>query len=156
LGRGPRVCAPAVEGDRRGRHHFAIDRIAGLIATLPGGPLSPRLARAALSDRFDEGIDPEGADTLKLLSSEVVTNCVKHAGAEAGVPIELRAWMLTGCIHVEVSTAARPFRHTEEGRGLCLVAGLSRSWGVVDNGRNTVWFKVAVSGEPGQATGDPR
>jgi anti-sigma regulatory factor (Ser/Thr protein kinase) len=127
-----------------------------LTTTLPGGPLSPRLARAALADRFAEGIDPEGASTLKLLSSEVVTNCVEHAGAADGVPIELRAWMLSGCIHVEVSTAARPFRHVEDGRGLSLVAELSRSWGVVDNGRNTVWFKVTVSGAPGQAAGDPR
>ena len=124
-----------------------------LITTLPGGPASPHLARTVLADRFAEGLDPESADTLKLLSSEVVTNCVKHAGADTGVPIELRAWMLSGCIHVEVSTASRPFRHVaeqppasaEDGRGLFLVSVLSRSWGVVDNGRNTVWFKVGVS-----------
>jgi anti-sigma regulatory factor (Ser/Thr protein kinase) len=124
-----------------------------LITTLPGGPSSPALARAALTDRFGDGIDDDCAATLQLLSSEVVTNCVKHAGAGAGVPIELRAWMLSGCIHVEVSTASPPFRHVPtppamssvDGRGLFLVAEMSRSWGIVDNGRNTVWFKVAVN-----------
>jgi anti-sigma regulatory factor (Ser/Thr protein kinase) len=134
-----------------------------LITTLPGGPSSPHLARTALAERFEEGIDAECADTLKLLSSEVVTNCVKHAGAATGVPIELRAWMLSGCIHVEVSTAARPFHHIAQrpsgeeggGNGLLLVSELSRSWGVVDNGRNTVWFKVGVSGESRQAGGVP-
>jgi anti-sigma regulatory factor (Ser/Thr protein kinase) len=123
-----------------------------LTTTLPGGPAAPGLARAALADRFAGGIDAEAEATLKLLSSEVVTNCVKHAGAGDGTPIELRAWMLSGCIHVEVSTAARPFNRAaaappsggESGRGLQIVRELSRSWGVVDNGRNTVWFKVAV------------
>jgi anti-sigma regulatory factor (Ser/Thr protein kinase) len=128
--------------------------MSNLTTTLPGGPAAPGLARAALAERFADGIDPACADTLRLLSSEVVTNCVKHAGAGTGTPIELRAWMLSGCIHVEVSTEARPFRHApdgpvrgEHGRGLFLVGELSRSWGIVDNGRNTVWFKVAVSGE---------
>ena len=114
-----------------------------LITTLPGGPSSPALARAALADRFAERVDPDCAHTLKLLSSEVVTNCVQHARAETGVPIELRAWMLTGAVHVEVSTDSAPFRPVL-GHGLYLVDELSRSWGVVDNGRNTVWFKVAV------------
>jgi anti-sigma regulatory factor (Ser/Thr protein kinase) len=114
-----------------------------LITTLPGGPLAPGLARAALADRFADGVQPNCAETLKLLSSEVVTNCVQHARADAGVPIELRAWRLTGCVHVEVSTDSPPFRPVPR-RGLSLVDKLSRSWGVVDNGRNTVWFKVAV------------
>src|SRR4051794_29287656 len=113
------------------------------MTTLPGGPDAPALARAALADRFGDGVDPDCAARLKLLSSEVVTNCVQHAPADAGVPIELRAWMLSGCVHVEVSTSSPSFRPTP-GRGLSLVHELSRSWGVVDNGRNTVWFKVAV------------
>jgi hypothetical protein len=114
-----------------------------LITTLPGGPCSPGLARAALAEHFGDGVDEEAAAKLGLLSSEVVTNCVQHARAEAGVPIELRAWRLTSCVHVEVSTDSPPFRPIPR-RGLSLVAKLSRSWGVVDNGRNTVWFKVAV------------
>jgi hypothetical protein len=114
-----------------------------LITTLPGGPSAPGLARAALADRFGDGVGRECAATLELLSSEVVTNCVQHTRAATGVPIDLRAWMLSGCVHVEVSTASPPFRPAH-GRGLSLVDELSRSWGVVDNGRNTVWFKVAV------------
>jgi hypothetical protein len=114
-----------------------------LITTLPGGPSSPGLARAALADRFGEGVGPVCAARLGLLSSEVVTNCVQHARADTGVPIELRAWKLSGCVHVEVSTDSPSFRPVR-GRGLALVDELSRSWGVVDNGRNTVWFKVAV------------
>jgi anti-sigma regulatory factor (Ser/Thr protein kinase) len=115
-----------------------------LITTLPGGPSSPGLARAALADRFGDGVGPDCAAKLGLLSSEVVTNCVQHAEAAPGVPIELRAWMLSGSVHVEVSTDSPPFRALGRGRGLSLVDELSRSWGVVDNGRNTVWFKVAV------------
>ena len=123
----------------------------GLTTTVPGGVEAPRIARARLAQHFDEGLDPASSDTLKLLSSEVVTNCVRHAGASAGVAIELRAWHLSGCIHVEVSTATRPFvargtsaAPTPRGNGLRLVRELARSWGVVDNGRNTVWFKVDV------------
>src|SRR3954463_1887236 len=84
------------------------------MTTLPGGPDAPALARAALADRFGDGVDPDAAATLKLLSSEVVTNCVQHARADAGAPIELRAWMLSGCVHVEVSTDSPPFRRASD------------------------------------------
>src|SRR5215212_8293368 len=108
---GTRTCAAL----RRGVGGLGGDWMSNLTTTLPGGPAAPGMARAALAERFADGIDPACADTLKLLSSEVVTNCVEHAGADASKPIELRAWMLSGCIHVEVSTDARPFRYVREG-----------------------------------------
>ncbi|MEA2426819.1 MAG: hypothetical protein QOF37_447 [Thermoleophilaceae bacterium] len=125
-----------------------------LRTTLPGGAPSSWIARAALADHFGDDLEDESLATLKLLSSEVVNNCVQHAGAGAGVLIEMRAWALSGCVHVEISTAAPPFRRanvpprrgTDCGRGLHLVEQLSRSWGIVDHGRNTVWFKVDLAG----------
>ena len=124
-----------------------------LHTTLPGGAPAPGLARAALADHFGDGLQGDCLATLKLLSSEVVNNCVQHAGAGTGALIEVRAWALSGCVHVEISTAPRSSSRThfarrpgDHGRGLHLVDELSRSWGIVDNGRNTVWFKVDVAG----------
>jgi anti-sigma regulatory factor (Ser/Thr protein kinase) len=123
-----------------------------LLTTLPGGPPSPGLARAALVDHFGETLADDALETLKLLCSEVVTNCVQHAGASTGVLIEMRVWELSGAVHVEVSTATRSFRHRSgeprpgPGHGLRIVEALARSWGIVENGRNTVWFKVDTAG----------
>jgi DNA-binding NarL/FixJ family response regulator len=86
-------------------------------------------------------------DTVTLLTSELVTNAVVHAGTEVDVVVRL-----TGAIaRVEVTDRSElsPMpRHSsiedDSGRGLGLVQALARRWGTTrqPGGGKTVWFEV--------------
>jgi anti-sigma regulatory factor (Ser/Thr protein kinase) len=86
--------------------------------------------------------------TLSQLLTEVVTNAVLHADTRFRVRLERGAH--TDALRCEVTdtSAVRPRRrqHSHEattGRGLQMVADLSRRWGVVSvDGGKTVWFEV--------------
>jgi anti-sigma regulatory factor (Ser/Thr protein kinase) len=92
----------------------------------------------------------------QLAVSELVTNAVVHAGSSLTVRLRVGGW-----VRLEVSDAdprpvdpppmAEPDR--ESGRGLRLVANVSRAWGVERDPRGkTVWCEL----EPhGTANGHP-
>ena len=87
-------------------------------------------------------------ETVTLLTSELVTNAVVHAGSEVDVVVRL-----TGAVaRVEVtdrSDLVPAPRHSgvedDSGRGLALVQALARCWGTSrqPGGGKTVWFEVA-------------
>ena len=101
--------------------------------------------------RFLEGALP-GTDrdtlyTAQLLTSELVTNAVLHAGTG----IEVRAWETNGSVHVRVfdEMATRlPIPHEQApdagtGRGLHMVEHLSAACGIeVSPAGKTVWFEL--------------
>jgi DNA-binding NarL/FixJ family response regulator len=86
-------------------------------------------------------------DTVTLLTSELVTNAVVHAGTDVDVVVRL-----TGAIaRVEVTdrselslTPRRSGLEDDSGRGLELVQALARRWGTTrqPGGGKTVWFEV--------------
>ena len=85
--------------------------------------------------------------SLLLLTSEVVTNAVVHAGTA----INVRAVVAADHVRVEVGDAearvpvprARSVEATS-GRGLLLVEALSRSWGTERRADGkVVWFELA-------------
>jgi two-component sensor histidine kinase len=132
-------------------------RTSGLVAcpvfstTLRGGPHAPSEARHAIVDHLDDTLHPGALETLKLLFSEAVTNCVKHARVGTEGRIDLAVSRLTSGVRAEVSTAAPAFRASpspaagladEGGRGLQIVDLLSQRWGV-GSSSNTLWFEVA-------------
>jgi DNA-binding NarL/FixJ family response regulator len=94
-------------------------------------------------------------DTVALLTSELVTNAVVHAGSDVDVVVRL-----TGAIaRVEVtdrSELAPAPRHSsvedDSGRGLALVQALARRWGTSrqPGWGKTVWFEVPRRAEEGQ------
>jgi DNA-binding NarL/FixJ family response regulator len=87
-------------------------------------------------------------ETVTLLTSELVTNAILHAGSEVDVVVRL-----TGeAARVEVTDrsdappAPRPAADSDNsGRGLALVEALARRWGTrrIVGGGKTVWFEVA-------------
>jgi anti-sigma regulatory factor (Ser/Thr protein kinase) len=93
------------------------------------------------------GVSPASLDVALLLTSELVTNAVRHGAG----PVRLRlAWDDRG-VRVEVadSSLERPIlrpidREAPNGRGLLLVDAMSSGWGVetADDGK-TVWFDLA-------------
>lgn len=114
---------------------------------LEADPASPAMARAFLVDQLTEWGCHHLLEVGALLVSELVTNVVLHAGTPMRLSIELGP---AASLRVEVSDGAaeRPLRPrlpgtSTEGRGLALVAALSRRWGVeAREGGKTVWVEL--------------
>ena len=111
-----------------------------VMLTLSPQPESARRARRALSER---GLDPDLEHTVGLLTTEILSNAIKHAGGHG--PIRVAASMAPGYARVEVldeGPGFDPEADTNRGLGLRLVDKLASSWGV-ERGRGTlVWFEV--------------
>jgi GAF domain-containing protein len=112
-------------------HTRAID--AGDVAAwvLPEDPRAAGQAREHVRDQLDAwGLD-ELAFTTELLASELVGNAIRHARGPVRLRL-LRSRSLT-CEVYDGSLSTPRIRHTgytdEGGRGLQLVAALSRRWG---------------------------
>lgn len=137
----PGVPAPGCALNRR--LHLALEA-ADLVAV---GAVRHRL-RAALGHW---GV-PELADTAELLTSELVTNALRHTGRGAVFDA-----VLTGDqrlrIEVQDGEAGLPGRRRDpdaeyatSGRGLMLVEALADSWGVQLRGDGKVtWFELATA-----------
>jgi anti-sigma regulatory factor (Ser/Thr protein kinase) len=110
--------------------------------------MAPGLARASVR-RCLAGWRKDVRDTVVLLTSEIVTNSVLHAGLGADQTIGLHLTLFDHRVRVEVTDQGAGFdpqpRQGPPGRGgygLELVAGLASTWGVERNFTNTVWFEV--------------
>jgi anti-sigma regulatory factor (Ser/Thr protein kinase) len=118
---------------------------------IAGGPEAPCAARAMLSDRLGDAVSEELMHDLHLLTTELVTNAVLHAGVEEDDTLEL--FVSAGGPHVRVAVAD-PGGATEPqvqdldptvpgGMGLFLVEQISRRWGVEHAEHGTeVWFEL--------------
>src|SRR5919204_6042990 len=102
-------------------------------------PSAARLARRAVTDSGLVAEDQE--PTLLLLVSELVSNCVRHAGLRADDEILLRAHTDDDCARVEVCDPGRsgrvPAKRDQGGNGLepgglglVLVDEMADRWGV--------------------------
>ncbi|MYW47307.1 SpoIIE family protein phosphatase [Streptomyces sp. SID161] len=106
-----------------------------------------RARRLVREQLLDWGL-PQTVETAELLVSEVVTNAVRHTGADR---IGLRV-VRTDALLFEVTDdePALPAMITagpddESGRGLRVVSRLAREWGASATGhRKTVWFEQII------------
>lgn len=142
--------AGTVCGDRAAGH---TQTIAPLDISLPATPAAPSDARAAITTWL-AGRAARGSliDDARLLTSELVTNSIRHAGSADGAAIRLSATLRPAMLRLEVTdtgtegTVARrsPGRLDGSGGfGLELVAALSRAWGVERDTRGTtVWLEL--------------
>ena len=114
---------------------------------LNGGPEAPSKARRELG-RLRGDLDPPLMETMRLLVTELVTNSVKHASAEA---VSLRVLVGRQAVLVEVTDHGPGFEHRprrrndarDSGWGLFLVERLAHRWGVGNDGPVTrVWFEL--------------
>lgn len=120
--------------------------------TLRATPDAPRDARHAL-DRLAPEVPQNVLENVRLLVSELVTNCIRHAGIDPGASIELRVAPRNSVIRVEVSDPGEGFEpapvrlslYSTSGWGLYLVEQLADRWGVsVENGTK-VWFEIEAA-----------
>ena len=121
--------------------------------TLPPEPASVSRARGFVRETLvAEGVDSAAAVPAVLLTSELVTNGVIHAGTD----LEVRLDVAEDAIRVEVvdSGGGCPVAEevppdAERGRGLTIVSRLATRWGVaLDAGRTAVWFELRSPRSP--------
>jgi len=113
--------------------------------------LAPTAAASASARRFlrkqmrTRALDGLG-ELTELLTSELVTNVVRHVGS----PMVVRVSYDASTIRVEVDddsaeppVLAQPGPFSDRGRGLTLVNAFASEWGTrgTDNGK-TVWFEL--------------
>lgn len=120
-----------------------------LHATLPCDRLAPRTARRAVSDFLRANDLADLVDDAVLLTSELVTNAVRHASG----PIHVDAYVRTKRLRLEVADQAlddnpaprRASLDDENGRGMELVEKVANAWGWARTGdRKVVWLELAL------------
>jgi len=116
--------------------------------SLPAEPLSAREARRAVSAWARSHDLTEHLDDLELLTSELVTNATVHGLGP--VVVELYDDGRSLRLQVTDSGALAPSPRLagtddDSGRGLMIVAALSRAWGSSVSGSVTqVWAELAL------------
>jgi anti-sigma regulatory factor (Ser/Thr protein kinase) len=116
--------------------------------TLPVDREAPARARGGLT-RFlsSETLAPELLENAALLTTELVTNSVRHSALGASQFITLHCDLDDRRLLVRVTDAGGPFplsspREDVGGWGLLLVAEVSDRWAVHRNAPNSVWFEL--------------
>jgi anti-sigma regulatory factor (Ser/Thr protein kinase) len=118
-----------------------------------GGPRAPLSARAKISAALDARLDEPVVDNMRLLVSELVTNCVLHGGVGVTREITVRASVTDDAVVTEVChegpsfvpPAHEPDIESPGGLGLFLVEQMSAAWGIEENARTCVWFKLGLT-----------
>jgi len=118
--------------------------------TLPPTAESASVARWLVNDLLGDLVDTDTRDTAALLTTELVSNAIRHTRDELVISVRLAAGRLR--VGVSDSSHRRPQlvqvggRDTS-GRGLHLVEAMADTWGVDPDERGlgkTVWFELAV------------
>jgi anti-sigma regulatory factor (Ser/Thr protein kinase) len=125
---------------------------------LPADATAPPLARSALAE-LPSHLGPDRAD-LRLMVSELVTNCVRHAHLAPSQRIELGVFELAAGIRVEVRDPGGGYQAAAKalgeprgrpgpdeplpqgGFGLMVIAALADRYGVRQDQGTVVWFEV--------------
>src|SRR5687767_7388577 len=129
-----------------------IETAVGRRQVFPPQPSSAGRARAFAFDALDTwGVESECIETVRLLLSELVSNAIIHGGP--GSDVEVRLLLRENVVRVEVDDGSSGFRRRrsirgaldDSGRGLELVAALSKRWGVESrpNDHKVVWCEVS-------------
>jgi anti-sigma regulatory factor (Ser/Thr protein kinase) len=119
--------------------------------TLPPTAESASVARWLVNDLLKNEVDDDTRDTAALLTTELVSNAIRHTRDELVVSVRLAGGTLR--VGVADSSHRRPQlvqvgRRDTSGRGLHLVEAMADRWGVDPDARGlgkTVWFELAAA-----------
>jgi anti-sigma regulatory factor (Ser/Thr protein kinase) len=129
--------------------------------SLPTGPAAAGEARSQVRAAIRSWDVPVDADTAVLLTSELVTNALRH---QTSGTITLTITCVCGQLRVDVHDTSRrvpmPVNtpvDAEAGRGLLLVARLSTDWGFhPTSAGKAVYFTLAFADDLDQGGDSPR
>jgi serine/threonine-protein kinase RsbW len=121
----------------------------GFSAHFVSGMETPTLARRQLDRWLPASVREDERGALRLLVSELVTNCVRYGAPADDASVELAVRVAGRMIRVEVHDGgagfvpdhARP-RGAEGGYGLFLVERMASRWGVDTDRGTRVWFEL--------------
>lgn len=105
-------------------------------------------ARRSLDELLAPYLDASALDNAKLLTSELVTNAVRHGPRGPYADVLLRVLVRDALVRVEVIDDGAGFilpapSHREIGGwGLVLVDSVADRWAIEDGGPTTVWFEI--------------
>jgi PAS domain S-box-containing protein len=116
---------------------------------LPAEPAAAAAGRGFVASALATWGSPDAVETARLLTSELVTNALRHTDG----PLRLGLRRTASEVIVEVSdnSTRRPRMRpqdlaSESGRGLLLVDALSDTWGTrLDDTAKTVWFALRLT-----------
>jgi anti-sigma regulatory factor (Ser/Thr protein kinase) len=125
------------------------------VFSLEPDPHAPAEARRRLCAALPAGLPQELLDDILLLTTELVTNSVRHAPTVPAGSVDVSVCYLPTAIRVEVAddgagfshVPQRPGRLAEGGRGLFLVEVLADRWGMADADNTTVWYELDIERE---------
>ena len=111
-------------------------------------PTAPAQARRLVDEMMKLWDCDDPDDVAILLTSELITNVVRHARTNLRLEVSLRAMTLRIAATDEIPAPPqlRPMdTDSEGGRGLALINSLAHQWGITPRERGkTVWFEVVV------------
>lgn len=109
---------------------------------------APGEARELVTSACWEWGVPDTAAPARLVSSELVTNAVRHAGTSIDLTVTLREQYLRLSVRDGAAEMARmqtPTESDDHGRGLLIVDTVAASWGSVPMGKGkAVWAALRV------------
>lgn len=127
-----------------------LDRVTELRRPLPPTPESATVARWLVTDLLRDVLGRDQLDTAALLTTELVSNAIRHTRDELVLTVRLE----NGRLRVGVSDSShrrpqlvRVGERDTSGRGLHLVEALADEWGVSPDERGlgkTVWFELGT------------
>ena len=131
------------------------------VLQLPFTPSSVGVARRHLaSDLIEAGVLASAVTDAALVISELLSNALRHAGPLPGSAIRVTWELEDGSVRVSVSDGGgstrpelgQPTSTATGGRGLRIVARLSRRWGTSSGYEGTtVWAEVQLGPVPAVA-----
>jgi anti-sigma regulatory factor (Ser/Thr protein kinase) len=124
---------------------------------VPSRPASFVEARRFVRETAAGNAPRQVLDDALLLTSELVTNAVRHTGHSSDDPIELSVTVDPTVLRVSVldrgpgfDPRKLPARSEDGGWGLELVEKLSSRWGVDRRAdASEVWFEIDLPADPG-------
>jgi anti-sigma regulatory factor (Ser/Thr protein kinase) len=131
------------------RGSWRADLILAFKVELAGGRDAPAKARSYVRRQLAGRVSEIDCDDVVVLTSELVTNAVRHGGAGEDDTVVVHLAIAADVLRVEVCdhgpgfeapAALRP-RAQGGGNGLILVERLSSSWGVSGDDGTCVWFE---------------
>jgi anti-sigma regulatory factor (Ser/Thr protein kinase) len=116
--------------------------------TVSGGVGAPRVVRDLVRPHLDRHLDDKAVYDVELLVGEVVTNAVRHGGADEYSTLHVELRIDTSGVRFAVADPGPGFRRprvpraraTGGGNGFVLLERLAASWDVERAERTRVWF----------------
>jgi anti-sigma regulatory factor (Ser/Thr protein kinase) len=123
-----------------------------LSVCLTAGPTAPAEARRCVRRAIEAWEASADSYVAALLTSELVTNAIRHADGEVKLFVTCSCGQLRVYVHDTSPDWPAPAENSleaEEGRGLMLVASLATNWGCYSTSSGkAVYFTLALAAYP--------